>query len=317
MDDLRFDGRVVAITGAAHGMGQEHAVLLARRGARLLINDIAGAQETVDRVRAVGGEAIEDRSDITDPMQTDAMVRRATEQWGRLDAVINNAAAYGPTIADPELTSQVIAVHLFGTINLIRSAMPAMQAQKYGRILNVCSGSIFGLPNVGTYAAGKGGVFGFTRSLALDLTALPDCDIRANMILPAALTPRMPRVPDVAFQGMLDAEFSAAAISPMVALLVHEHCPAQGEAFHVGGGRQSRVLLATTEGWQCPEGLPTPESILAHWGDVVANINPQEPKGSMGDLLGRRGVYPYSVTDLVRWAKSGIDPAQASEQLST
>jgi NAD(P)-dependent dehydrogenase (short-subunit alcohol dehydrogenase family) len=311
MEELRFDGRVIAITGAAHGMGQEHAVLLAQRGAKLLINDIAGAADTVDRLLAIGAEAIEDRGDITDPVQTDAMVRRAVEKWGRLDAIINNAAAYGGTLVDPETTDKVIAVHLIGTINMIRSVMPVFRQQRYGRILNVCSGSIFGLPGVGTYAAGKGGVFGFTRSLARELALETGCNIKANMILPVASSPRMPRVPDAAFQAMLDKAFSCANVSPTAALLVHERCPAQGEAIHVGGGRQARVMLATTAGWQCPDDAPSPESILDHWQDVVANLDPRESEGSMADLLGRRGIHPYSVIELVKWAQTGVDPAAA------
>jgi NAD(P)-dependent dehydrogenase (short-subunit alcohol dehydrogenase family) len=309
MDELRFDGRVIAITGAAHGMGQEYAVALAKRGASLVINDIAGAEDTIALVRAAGGEAIEDRSDITDPAQTDALVRAALNQWGRLDGVINNAAFYGLTLIDPETTEKVIGVHLIGTINMIRSAMPVFKEQAYGRILNVCSGSMFGVAGVGTYAAGKGGVFGFTRSLARELGQSGNYDIKANMIFPVALTPRMPRVPDAAFQSMLDQAFSSANIAPTAALLVHEHCPAQGEAIHVGGGRQARILFATTSGWQCPDDAPTPELILEHWPEIMSNIDPQEPEGSLADLLGRRGGHPYSVMDLVQWARTGVDPA--------
>jgi NAD(P)-dependent dehydrogenase (short-subunit alcohol dehydrogenase family) len=309
MEELRFEGRVIAITGAAHGMGQEHALLLAGRGAKLVINDIAGAQDTIDKVLAIRGEAIEDRGDITDPAQTDALVKRALDQWGRLDAIINNAALYGSTLGSAEEAGRVIGVHLLGAINLIRSAMPTFKAQRYGRILNVGSGSMFGLAGVGTYAAGKGGVFGFTRSLARELAQQSDADIKANLILPAALTPRMPRVPDAAFQAVLDKAFNSANTSPTVALLVHELCPAQGEAIHVGGGRQARILLATTEGWQCPDDAPTPESILDHWQEVVANVDPREPEGSMADLLGRRGLHPYSTMELVQWARTGIDPA--------
>lgn len=309
MEALRFDGRVIAITGAAQGMGQDHAMLLARRGAKLLINDIAGAGETIDRLQAVGADAIEDRGDITDPAQTDLMVQRAMGRWGRLDAIINNAAIYGGALADTAMTNKVIDVHLNGAINMVRSAMPLFKQQRYGRILNVGSGSMFGLANVGAYAAGKAGVFGFTRSLARELALDPESDIKANLILPVALTPRMPRVPDAAFQAMLDKAFSSANVSPTAALLVHEFCPAQGEAIHVGGGRQARILLATTAGWQCPDDQPSPEAILDHWSEVVANEDLREPEGSMADLLGRRGLHPYSLTDLVKWARTGVDPA--------
>lgn len=311
MAELRFDGRVVAITGAAQGMGLEHALFLARRGAKLVINDIKGAADAVEAVRAAGGEAIEDRADITASVQTDRLVAAALDQWGRLDAIINNAALYGQTITDPETTNRVVGVHLFGSINLIRSAMPVFERQAYGRILNVGSGAMFGLPNVGTYAAGKSGIFAFTRSLAAELRQQPEKgDIRVNLILPAAFTPIMPRVPDAEFQAMLDTTFSPAKISPVAALLVHESCPAQGEAIHVGGGRQARILLATTKGWQAPDDDPTPEGILAHWDEVMGNEDPREPAGSLSDLLARRGLHPYSVIELGIWSQTGIDPAQ-------
>lgn len=308
MEALRFDGAVIAITGAAQGMGGEYALLLASRGARVIVNDIAGAGETARLVKEAGGEAVEDRHDVTDPAQTDAMVAQALERWGRLDAVINNAAVYGGTLPDPETTARVIGVHLIATINLVRSAMPVFRAQRYGRVLNVGSGSMFGLPGNGTYAAGKGGVFGFTRSLAADLAAEPELDIKANLILPAAFKPGMLHVTDNGLQHVIAEVFTPANIAPMAALLVHPSCPCQGEAIHVGGGRHARILLATTEGWQAPDDQPTPEAILAHWDEVMANADPRETVGSMADLMCRRGLPDYSTMELVQWTRTGKDP---------
>jgi NAD(P)-dependent dehydrogenase (short-subunit alcohol dehydrogenase family) len=313
MDELRFDDRVVAITGAAQGMGREYALLLASRGAKVLVNDIKGAGETVALVREAGGEAAENRSDITDPAQTDQIVRQALDTWGRLDAVINNAAFYGPTLPDPATTERILGVHLVGVINLVRSALPEFRRRRYGRILNVGSGSMFGLPSVGIYAAGKGGVFAFTRSLAKDLAAEPDCDIKANLILPAAFQPGMLKVPDEALQRVIDEAFPPANIAPIAALLVHEACPSQGEAIQVGGGRHARILLATTEGWQAPDDAPTPEAILAHWDEVMASRDPREPTGSLNDLLTRRGLPPYSVMELREWTLTGKKPEKASQ----
>jgi len=308
MDRLVFDGKVVAITGAAQGMGREYALLLAKRGAKVLVNDIKGAGETVALVEAAGGEALENRGDISDAEQTDQMVRQALDAFGRLDAVINNAAAYGPTLPDPATTERILGVHLVGTINMVRSAMPVFRDQRYGRILNVGSGSMFGLPGVGIYAAGKGGVFGFTRSLAKDLALDPECDIKANLILPAAFQPGMLRVTDAVLQRAIDEAFAPASIAPLAALLVHEACPAHGEAIQVGGGRHARILLTTTEGWQAPDDLPTPEAILENWGEVVAGADPREPVGSMSDLLGRRGFPPYDVMELREWTLTGKKP---------
>lgn len=307
MSDLRFDGRVVAITGAAQGMGREYALLLAERGARVLVNDLKGAAETVELVRARGGEALENRADVTDAAQTDAMVEQALSAWGRLDGVINNAAIYGPTLPDAETTARILGVHLVATINGVRSALPVFRRQGYGRILNVGSGSMFGLPGVGIYAAGKGGVFGFTRSLAKDLSA-EGLDIKANLILPAAFQPGMINVPDNELQSVIAGAFSPANIAPLAALLVHESCPAHGEAIHVGGGRHARIVLATTEGWQAPDDTPTPEAILDHWDEVMAGHDLREPVGSTSDLLERRCLPVYSVMELVQWTRTGKRP---------
>jgi NAD(P)-dependent dehydrogenase (short-subunit alcohol dehydrogenase family) len=314
VDELRFDGRVVAITGAHHGLGREHALLLAQRGAQLVVNDLQGACDTVAAVRAAGGEAIENTSDITTGAGTDRIVQDALDTWGRLDVVVNNAAAGGRTLPDEDTVRLTLGVHLVGTVNMVRSAMPVFRSQQYGRIVNTGSGSVLGIPGTGIYAAGKGGVLAFSRVLAHELaderTREPDLDIKVNVFMPAAQTPIMPRVPDEQFQAMLDTSFAPARTSPLVAVLAHESCPVSGEAIQTGAGRVARFVLATTEGWQAPDDLPTPESILAHWPEVMANRDLQEPVGSMSDLLGRRGLHPYNMADLVEWARTGKDPTK-------
>lgn len=304
MSELRFEGRVVAITGAAQGMGREYAVLLAERGAKVLVNDIKGADETVALIKGRGGEAIENRRDVSDPDQTDGMVQDALDAWGRLDALISNAAIYGGALPDPQTTDRILGVHLLATINGVRSAMPVFRRQKYGRILNIGSGSMFGLPNVGIYAAGKGGVYGFTRSLAADLAADEDRDIKANLILPVAFRPGLMCVPDAALQAFIDTALTPANIAPLAALLVHPSCPAQGEAIQVGGGRHARIVLSTTEGWQAPDDAITPEGVLSHWDEVVANRDLREPSGSMSDVLARRGFPPYNTVDLAELSRA-------------
>jgi NAD(P)-dependent dehydrogenase (short-subunit alcohol dehydrogenase family) len=310
--DLRFDGRVVAITGAHHGLGQEHALLLAQRGARIVVNDIQGAAETVGAVRELGGEAIENTSDITTGHGTDRIVDDALAAFGRLDAIVNNAASGGGTLPDEATVHLTLGVHFVGTVNLVRSAMPVFRQQRYGRIVNTGSGSVLGIPGTGIYAAGKGAVLAFSKVLANDLkreAAIdPDLDIKVNVFLPVAQTPVMPRVPDDAFQAMLDTSFAASRTSPLVALLAHERCPVSGEAVQTGAGRVARLVIATTEGWQAPDDLPTPESILDHWDEVMASKELREPIGSMSDLLGRRGLPPYNMADLVQWARTGVAP---------
>ncbi len=171
MDELRFDGRVVAITGAHHGLGREHALFLARRGARIVVNDVQGADETVTMIRDAGSEAIANTGDITTGAGTDTIVRDALDTWGRLDVIVNNAAAGSGTVPDEDMVRLTLGVHFVGTVNLVRSAMPVFRDQRYGRIVNTGSGSVLGIPHTGIYAAGKGAVMAFSKVLANELKA--------------------------------------------------------------------------------------------------------------------------------------------------
>jgi len=310
VDELRFDGRVVAITGAHHGLGRAHARFLAGRGARIVVNDVQGADETVAMIRDAGGEAIESTSDITTGAGTDEIVRAALDTWGRLDVIVNNAASGSGTVPDEEMVRHTLGVHFVGTVNLVRSALPVFRDQRHGRIVNTGSGSVLGIPHTGIYAAGKGAVMAFSKVLANELRQEPDLDITVNVIMPVAQTPIMPRVPDAEFQALLDTAFAPENTSPLVAVFAHESCPVSGELVQTGGGRVARFVFATTEGWQAPDDMPTPEAILDHWGEVMANRDLHEPVGSMMDLFQRRGMYPYGVADIIQWARTGEDPAK-------
>jgi hypothetical protein len=208
------------------------------------------------------------------------------------------------------MVRHTLGVHFVGTVNLVRSALPVFRDQHYGRIVNTGSGSVLGIPHTGIYAAGKGAVMAFSKVLANELRQEADLDITVNVIMPVAQTPIMPRVPDAEFQALLDTAFAPANISPLVAVLAHESCPVSGELVQTGGGRVARFVFATTEGWQAPDDMPTPEGILDHWGEVMANRDLAEPVGSMMDVFQRRGMYPYGVADIIQWARTGEDPGQ-------
>ena len=299
---LRFDGRTALVTGAARGLGRAHALLLARRGAKVVVNDIGDAAAVVREITEAGGDAVASGDDVSSPAGARAMAKLALDQWGALDVLVNNAGIGAGSLNDPEVTERVLGVHLTGTINLLRVALPLMKERGYGRIVNTSSGSVFGIPGTGDYAAGKGGVLAYTRVLANELKKTSaGLDIKINAIMPVAQTPIMPVVPDKEFAAMMDTVFAPEKVSPLVALLGHEKCPCSGEVIVVGGGRAARVLMLTTAGYV--DENPTPEGYLAHFDEVMAGADPREAEGSLSDLLARRGQAPVSTADLAAWGR--------------
>jgi NAD(P)-dependent dehydrogenase (short-subunit alcohol dehydrogenase family) len=295
-DELRFDGQVAVVTGAGRGLGREHALLLARRGAHVVVNDLASADAVVAEIRAAGGEAVANPASVADPAGAQSMVDQAITAWGRLDIVVKNAGIGGGTFSPPEVTEQVMATHYFGTNNVLRAAMPKLEAAGYGRIVNTSSGSVFGIPRTGDYAAAKGAVLALTRVLANELRARPELDIKINAIMPVAQTPIMPVASDPAFAAMMEQVYAPSKVATFVALLCHERVPCSGETFTVGGGRAARVLLQTTAG-HVGDGL-SPEDYLDHFDDVMAREDPRDSNGALSDLLGRAGQTPVNVSDL-------------------
>jgi NAD(P)-dependent dehydrogenase (short-subunit alcohol dehydrogenase family) len=295
-DELRFEGRVAIVTGAGRGLGRAHALLLAERGARVVVNDLAAAELVVEEIRAAGGEAVANPASVADPAGAESIVDQAITTWGRLDIVVNNAGIGGSTFAPPEVTEQVMATHYFGTNNVLRAAMPILEAAGYGRIVNTSSGSVFGIPRCGDYAAAKGAILALTRVLANELRRRPELDVRINAIMPVAQTPLMPVASDPAFAAMMDEVYAPSKVASFVALLCHERVPCSGETFTVGGGRAARVLLQTTAG-HVGDGT-SPEDFLDHFDAVMAGADPRESDGALSDFLGRAGQIPVTISEL-------------------
>jgi NAD(P)-dependent dehydrogenase (short-subunit alcohol dehydrogenase family) len=224
------------------------------------------------------------------------MVDQAIATWGRLDIVVNNAGIGGGTFPPPAVTEQVVAVHYFGTNNVLRSAMPHLEAGGYGRIVNTSSGSVFGIPRTGDYAAAKGAILALTRVLANELRARPELDIKVNAIMPVAQTPLMPMSHDKAFAEMMERVYAPSKVASFVALLCHEQVPCSGETFTVGGGRAARVLLQTTAGYVAND--PTPEDYLDHFDDVLAGLDPRDSSGTLTDFLTRAGQAPVTISQV-------------------
>jgi len=256
MAELGFEGRVAIVTGAGGGLGREHALLLASRGAQVVVNDLGGAvdgtgasagpaQQVVDEIEAAGGVAVADTSSVATVEGGEAMVKTALDAFGRIDIVINNAGILrDKSFANmtPEVWDPVIAVHLTGAANVTRAAWPHLRDQSYGRVIITTSpAGIFGNFGQANYGAAKMGLIGLTRVLAQEGAKY---NIKANAIAPVART-RMTET----LLGPLADKLDPALVTPVVAWLVHEDCPVTGEIYSVGGGRVAKIFTGVTPGF--------------------------------------------------------------------
>lgn len=302
MNELRFDGQVAVITGAGRNLGREYALLLASRGASVVVNDIGvgisdtdgvadapatnPALDVVAEITAAGGRAVVDTSSITDPAA--GMVQTALDAFGRLDIVINNAGvvrqALVPDLSD-EFCRAMTDTHMLGTMNVTRAAWPHMAAQGYGRIVNVSSGAgLIGLANMTMYGGVKLGVVGLSRALAVEGRSL---GINVNVVAPQASV-RGSDFGPMKWTPALAEWLSPEQISGLVAYLAHESCVTTGELFNVGGGLIARVVLAAAEGVQ--ERPMTPEAVAAHWDEIMAQPVREAPAGK---AIGRKMMQGY------------------------
>lgn len=274
MDEHNFDGRVAVITGAGRGIGRAYALLLASRGARVVVNDLGGSMQgagddasvaasVVSEIETGGGTALADEHDVASSEGAQALIASTVDRFGRLDILINNAGIIkwaGLPDVDLDNLERHLAVHVLGSFNTTRAAWPHMVEQGYGRIVMTTSSGIFGLPKNLSYATAKGGVIGLTRSIA---TMSEAHGIKVNLIAPAALT-RMAG-PD-ADPDDDSSPMAPGQVAPLVAFLAHEACPVNGELYAAGAGRFARLFIASTPGYVAPQ--PTIEDVARHWHDI-------------------------------------------------
>ena len=274
MTDLGFDGKVAIITGAGGGLGRQHALLLASRGALVVINDLGGAvdgsgsdkgaaERVVDEIKSLGGDAVADTNSVATPEGGTAIVQTAVDAYGTVDIVINNAGILRDKAfhnMEPDLMNPVFDVHLKGAFHVTQPAWVIMREKGYGRIISTSSAAgIFGNFGQTNYGAAKMGLVGFTRVLAVEGAKY---NIKANAIAPLALT-RMTET----IMGALGDKLDPGLVSPIVTYLAHEDCPVSGQTFSVGGGRVAQVFIGETKGYFKAD--LKPEDLRDNWDTVT------------------------------------------------
>lgn len=287
---LGFDGKVAIITGSGGGLGREHALMMAQRGALIVVNDLGGAidgtgsdkgaaERVVDEITAAGGEAVADTNSVSTAEGGAAIVQTAIDAFGRVDIVVNNAGILRDKSfhnMTPDLWAPVVDVHLNGAYFVTNAAWPHMREQNYGRIVSTASGAgIFGNFGQANYGAAKMALVGFTRVLAVEGASK---NIKANVIAPVAHT-RMTED----LLGPLGDKLQPKFVSPIVTYLAHESCDPTGRIFSVAGGRVAEIFIGEGPGYTSPD--LSPESIVENW-DAVTNRDGYQIPTQMADEIG-------------------------------
>ena len=272
---IRFDGRVAIVTGAGNGIGKEHALGLAARGAKVVVNDLgsatngsgassAVAEAVAEEIRRKGGEAIADGADVSNPEQVDAMVARAKQAWGRVDILVNNAGILrDKTFSKMELDDylKVLNVHLTGTVICTKAVWEMMREQNYGRIvLTTSTSGLYGNFGQAAYGMAKAGMLGLMNVLHLEGAKNR---IHVNMLAPSAVT-RMTE--DLLPKEALDL-MRPELITPGVLYLVSENGPSR-VILSAAAGSFARIILNETDAVHFKEDELSPEAIESHFAKI-------------------------------------------------
>lgn len=276
---IDFSGHTILVTGAGRGLGRSHALLLASLGANIVMNDASlsldgsrsddddAIAQTVTELEAHGHGVLVSNHDVTDPAAVDEMVAQAVDTFGGLQGAICNAGFVRDrslvNLTDEDLRS-VIDVHLLGSALVARAAMRVFRESNFGRIVMTTSGAgLYGNPGQSNYAAGKMGIVGLTKVLAIEGSR---SEVKVNVVAPAAMT----RMTESLQLGRVADHLDPTTVSALFALLCSSECPTSGEIFEAGAGTFRRVVIGATPGWFCGvDGRPTPGDLLAHWDEIL------------------------------------------------
>jgi NAD(P)-dependent dehydrogenase (short-subunit alcohol dehydrogenase family) len=282
---ISFEDRVAIVTGAGGGLGRTYALELARRGAKVVVNDLGGSRDgtghsdaalkVVEEIEAAGGTAMSNGGNVAEFAQMEEMVARAKEKWGGVHVLINNAGILRDksfakmTMEDFEL---VVKVHLIGSANCTKAVWETMREQNYGRILMTASSTgLFGNFGQANYGAAKLGLAGLTKTLYLEGAKN---NIRVNTLAPVAGT-RMTE--DLGMPEALFKALSPENVAPAALFLVSEDAPTN-MIIGAGAGAYHASYVTLTPGVALPPEERTPEGIAAHWEQIIARKGEIVPK---------------------------------------
>ena len=275
---LDFKGRVAIVTGAGGGLGRQHALALAARGARVLVNDLGGsvdgqlaqgaaspAQAVVDEIRSRGGEAIASRASVTDFTAVQAMVQQAVDQWGGVDVLVNNAGILrDKSFAKMELADfrLVLDVHLMGAVHCSKAVWPHMVRQKRGRIVMTTSSSgLYGNFGQSNYGAAKMALVGLMQTLAIEGEKH---DIRVNCLAPTAVT----RMTENLFPADMRDRFDPQAVVPAMLVLASDEAPTR-TVLCAGAGSFEAAHITLTQGEFIGTDAEAPERLAQRLAQVM------------------------------------------------
>jgi NAD(P)-dependent dehydrogenase (short-subunit alcohol dehydrogenase family)/putative sterol carrier protein len=317
-EEIRFDGRVAIVTGAGAGLGRVYALELAKRGAKVVVNDLGGARDgsgkgsktpaekVADEINASGGEALANYDNVATVKGGENIIKTALDAFGTVDILINNAGILRDKTflkMEPETWQAVIDVHLNGAYNVSRPAFGVMREKGYGRILMTTSAAgLYGNFGQTNYSAAKMGLVGLMNTLKLEGEKH---NIKVNTIAPMAASRLTQDIlpPDVI------AKLKPELVAPMALYLVSEQCPVSGNIYNVGMGCFNRAAIVTGAGTVVGDDgeIPTPEQLLGQW-EKVTDLKGAKEYGNateqVGDVLQAFTKPPEAAEDAKQGFKS-------------
>lgn len=290
---IRYDNRVAVVTGAGAGLGRNHALYLASRGARVVVNDLGGAvdgtggstgaaEQVVQEIKAAGGEAVANADSVASPDGAAKIIQSALDHFGGIDILINNAGNLRDksfSKLEPADFDAVVDVHLSGSAYCTLAAWNHMKDANYGRIVMTTSAAgLFGNFGQGNYAAAKLGVVGLMNALKHEGLKY---NINVNTVAPMALTRMTEDIMSDKIKPLVKPEY----VTPVVAWFCAEENTVSGDVVEAGAGYYSKVHIVEGKGVVLGGGeVPTPEQIQANY-DAIADMSEAQPYNSANDVM--------------------------------